>query len=240
MVNYSKWDSIVDEDEVPDRTADFEKRVDHHKASMQLIASQLKQAWPPLSQEQTGHLLDFVQAQHRGVFADNTKRAAEIVAFVEGRLAPSTRPLHALALFARRTEVDADEPARAQAKRVRWRRAWMRHGCPRAHVSSLRDRYSTSPCVRSTLSPHAPPPAVPDACTTRCCVSRRGRRAAARLRPHPRCTSPPQVVRCVAVADGAEVPHLRLCGRATQGRAARPHPAGGGAAARAKLRPHAL
>ena len=61
----------------------------------------------------------FVQAQHRGVFADNTKRATEIVAFIEARSAPSTRPLHALALFARRGEAEvADAPSRAQAKRV--------------------------------------------------------------------------------------------------------------------------
>ena len=88
MVNYSKWDTIEDEDEAVavDRTADFVKRAEHHKASMQLIATQLRQAWPTLSGEQTAHLLDFVQAQHRGVFADNTKRATEIVAFIEGAL----------------------------------------------------------------------------------------------------------------------------------------------------------
>jgi len=121
MVNYSKWDTIGDEDEAVavDRTADFVKRAEHHKASMQLIATQLRQAWPTLSGEQTAHLLDFVQAQHRGVFADNTKRATEIVAFIEARSAPSTRPLHALALFARRGEAEvADAPSRAQAKRV--------------------------------------------------------------------------------------------------------------------------
>ena len=73
MVDYSKWDTIEDEDEAVavDRTADFVKRAEHHKASMQLIATQLRSAWP-LSGEQTAHLLDFVQAQHRGIFADNT------------------------------------------------------------------------------------------------------------------------------------------------------------------------
>ena len=187
MVNYSKWDKIEDDGEgdVPDiynRTADFAKRVDHHKASMQLIVTQLRQAWPPLSEEQTAHLLDFVQAQHRGVFTDNTKRAAEIVAFFEARKAPSTRPLHALALFARQSEADADEPMQAQAKRVRCRWPWLQHGFPCAHATECRGRSSTSQCVHSTPSLHAPPPVAPAACLTKCYASRRGRCAAACLR----------------------------------------------------------
>lgn len=117
-VDYSRFDSIDDEDETPDPQANYSQKLHNHAASMQLIADWLKRAWPPLSDEQVAHILAFVAAQHRGIHPDNTKRATEIVAFIEARQAPSTKPLHALALLARQTYVKADEQ-KAQAQRVR-------------------------------------------------------------------------------------------------------------------------
>lgn len=125
MVNYSKWDNIDDEDDVaapPDPgSASLARRQDHHKQSLQLIAGQLKEAWPLLTDEQTAHLLQFVTTQHRGICPDNIKRATEIVGFVEAKQAPSAKPLHALALLVRQCATDAAGDAvmsDEQARRV--------------------------------------------------------------------------------------------------------------------------
>ena len=113
MVDYSKWDNLdVDDDDAvapPDPTANLAARQDHHKQSLQLIAGQLREAWPPLTDEQTAHLLQFVTTQHRGIHPNNIKRATEIVGFVEAKQAPSAKPLHALALLVRQRATEATD-----------------------------------------------------------------------------------------------------------------------------------
>lgn len=125
MVNYSKWDNIKDDDDdvaAPrNPNANLAVRQDHHKQSLQLIAGQLREAWPPLTDEQTAHLLQFVTTQHRGIHPDNIKRATEIVGFVEAKQAPSPKPLHALALLVRQRAAEATDDATTseeQARRV--------------------------------------------------------------------------------------------------------------------------
>lgn len=181
MVDYSRWDNIDDDedDEVPNLRADYTRKAAHHQASMQLIAEQLKQVWV-LTEEQTAHLLDFLAVQHRGVYEDNLRRATEIVAFIEARQAPSTRPLHALAYRASQTAKESDDQQQvSQAKKVCLlvQPAAAVARCPQtSECTCACGRFSTLPWAHSTRWPPARPPVALAACSTRCTGSRRGRR----------------------------------------------------------------
>jgi len=99
-VDYSKWDHLDDEDDIPPvkvagssttlakpasgspAMTDREK-FSNHNQSMRLIAEWVKEAYPRISADGVTQLIKFITLQHRGIHKDNTMRAAEITAFLE-------------------------------------------------------------------------------------------------------------------------------------------------------------
>ena len=90
-LDYSKWDSLDDEEEVrkdeltetsSSRNTDAQRQ-NNHIESMRLIAEWVKDAYPRLAADGVTHLVRFIALQHRGIHRDNTSRHVEITAFLE-------------------------------------------------------------------------------------------------------------------------------------------------------------
>lgn len=145
MVDYKKWDAIVDSDDDEPRggsgsgsggnaglqqrrktpargTPEYNDRMSHHSQSMAMIAEWLKEADPRMSSDEVTQMIKFITVQHRGVHPHNIMRHAEIVAHLEAAEAAGESPrmhsLIALCYLAKHRAEDADHEVAGRGKRV--------------------------------------------------------------------------------------------------------------------------
>ena len=81
VVDYSKWELMLDDDEKRERT--FREVRDTHQESMKLIAQWIRDTSPKIKSTELRRMLDFITVQHRGIHPTNVMKAAEICAFLE-------------------------------------------------------------------------------------------------------------------------------------------------------------
>ena len=135
-VDYSKWDLIEDEDDLPVAgeglpTREPPKRKEplwadkqaYHDESVQLLAEWLKQAYSRQTDGERTAVVDFIIAQHKGSHPNNIARHREIIAFLKKAETEKTMPeKHALIAIAKlaqkRMKNDEDDAKKQQAERV--------------------------------------------------------------------------------------------------------------------------
>ena len=136
MVDYSRWDSIEDEDEVRTQAVPspapplsskspppaYVDRTAHHQESLKLIAGWIREAEPGLKDDELTQVMKFITVQHRGIHSDNIVRYREIIGWCEAAEAEGTMPsLHtllALGAYARAKFDDPDKEVAGKGERV--------------------------------------------------------------------------------------------------------------------------
>ena len=119
-LDYSRFDAIGEVEEAEDRRGDAERvrerRIEMHRASERIIADWLRASSPLLDADSVAETLRFIRTQHRGPYADNRARAAEVVALLEVAGAPSAAALVALVRYADEKWLSAASGAGANAR----------------------------------------------------------------------------------------------------------------------------
>ena len=175
MVDYSRWDSIEDEDEVRTQAVPspapplsskspppaYVDRTAHHQESLKLIAGWIREAEPGLSDDELTQVMKFITVQHRGIHSDNIVRYREIIGWCEAAEAEGTMPsLHTLLALGAYARARFDDPDKGGGRKRRAcdARRNVRDQHPRRHskgggarpLSSSSSAHRTATCASGT------------------------------------------------------------------------------------------